>query len=96
MYNSDFSKIQSTQAYMAGMRPVLNKRALFSDMSSEFVCPPDPNPYSIVTIKFRAAKNNIDMLDKVSKERIGSEFAKILMSDNCEEAINNNCKMKNY
>lgn len=60
MYNSDFSKIQSTQAYMAGMRPVLNKRALFSDVSSEFVCPPEPNPYSIVTIKFRAAKNNID------------------------------------
>lgn len=50
MYNSDFSKIQSTQAYMAGMRPVLNKRALFSDVSSEFVCPPEPNPYSIVTI----------------------------------------------
>lgn len=45
---------------MAGMRPVLNKRALFSDVSSEFVCPPEPNPYSIVTIKFRAAKNNID------------------------------------
>ena len=60
MYNSDFYKIQSTQAYMAGMRPVLNKRALFSDVSSEFVCPPEPNPYSIVTIKFRAAKNNID------------------------------------
>ncbi len=67
MYNSDFSKIQSTQAYMAGMRPVLNKRALFSDMSSEFVCPPDPNPYSIVTIKFRAAKNNIDKVYFVCK-----------------------------
>ncbi|MDD5852991.1 MAG: glycoside hydrolase family 13 protein [Lachnospiraceae bacterium] len=67
MYNSDFSKIRSTQAYMAGMRPVLNKRALFSDMSSEFVCPPDPNPYSIVTIKFRAAKNNIDKVYFVCK-----------------------------
>lgn len=52
---------------MSGMRPVLNKRALFSDMSSEFVCPPDPNPYSIVTIKFRAAKNNIDKVYFVCK-----------------------------
>ena len=52
---------------MSGMRPVLNKRALFSDMSSEFVCPSDPNPYSIVTIKFRAAKNNIDKVYFVCK-----------------------------
>ena len=42
------------------MRPVLNKKALFTDTTSEFVCPSDPNPYSILTIKFRAAKNNID------------------------------------
>lgn len=46
--------------------------------------------FSIEQNTLIAAKNNIDMLDKVSKERIGSEFAKILMSDNCEEAINNN------
>ena len=64
MLYSDLSRIQNNQTYMSGMRPVLNKRALFSDMSSEFVCPPDPNPYSIVTIKFRAAKNNIDNIDR--------------------------------
>lgn len=60
MQYGDLNKIEINQHYMSGMRPVFNKRALFSDMSSEFVCPPDPNPYSIVTIKFRAAKNNID------------------------------------
>ncbi|MDD6656166.1 MAG: glycoside hydrolase family 13 protein [Lachnospiraceae bacterium] len=67
MLYSDLSRIQNNQTYMSGMRPVLNKRALFSDMSSEFVCPPDPNPYSIVTIKFRAAKNNIDKVYFVCK-----------------------------
>ena len=67
MLYSDLSRIQNNQTYMSGMRPVLNKRALFSDMSSEFVCPSDPNPYSIVTIKFRAAKNNIDKVYFVCK-----------------------------
>jgi len=67
MLYSDYSKIQMSSQYMTGMRPVLNKRALFSDMSSEFVCPPDPAPYSEVTIKFRAAKNNIDKVYFVCK-----------------------------
>ena len=60
MFYNQLSKLEQKQQYISSMRPVLNKRALFSDMSSEFVSPPDPNPYSIVTIKFRSAKNNID------------------------------------
>ena len=66
MFNH-LSRIEQTQQYISAMRPVLNKRALFSDTSSEFVCPPDPNPYSIVTIKFRSAKNNIDKVYFVCK-----------------------------
>ncbi len=66
LYNQ-LSKLEQKQQYISTMRPVLNKRALFSDMSSEFVSPPDPNPYSIVTIKFRSAKNNIDKVYFVCK-----------------------------
>lgn len=67
MLYSQLSKLEQNQQYISAMRPVLNKRALFSDTSSEFVCPPDPNPYSIVTIKFRSAKNNIDKVYFVCK-----------------------------
>jgi alpha-glucosidase len=66
LYNQ-LSKLEQNQQYISAMRPVLNKRALFSDTSSEFVSPPDPNPYSIVTIKFRSAKNNIDKVYFVCK-----------------------------
>ncbi len=67
MFYNQLSKLEQKQQYISSMRPVLNKRALFSDMSSEFVSPPDPNPYSIVTIKFRSAKNNIDKVYFVCK-----------------------------
>lgn len=67
MFYDQLSKLEQNQQYISAMRPVFNKRALFSDMSSEFVCPPDPKPYSIVTIKFRSAKNNIDKVYFVSK-----------------------------
>lgn len=60
MLYSQMTKLEQNQQYLSTIRPVLNKRALFSDMTAEFVCPPDPNPYSVVTIKFRAARNNID------------------------------------
>lgn len=67
MFYNQLSKLEQSQQYISAMRPVLNKRALFSDTSSEFVCPPDPSPYSIVTIKFRSAKNNIDKVYFVCK-----------------------------
>ena len=42
------------------MRPVLNKSALFSDSSADYVIPQEPNAYGLVTIRFRVAKNNVD------------------------------------
>ncbi len=60
MYDDAFTRLEQNQAYLSGMRPLFNKKALFSDTSSEFLCPPDPNPYSTVTVRFRAKKNNID------------------------------------
>ena len=67
MFFNELTRLEQNQQYISTMRPVFNKRALFSDMSGEFVCPPDPNPYSIVTIKFRSAKNNIDKVYFVCK-----------------------------
>lgn len=55
-----FLKAEQQQQYISGMRPILNKRALFSDMTEEFVTPAEPMPYGTVTIRFRSAKNNID------------------------------------
>ena len=46
--------------YITGMRPVLSKRALFSDTTGNFISPAEPAPYSEVTIRFRSKKNNLD------------------------------------
>lgn len=46
--------------YISSMRPVLSKRALFSDTTGNFISPAEPAPYSEVTITFRAKKNNLD------------------------------------
>ena len=51
---------ERNQLYISNMRPVFNRRALFSDMSPDYVIPAEPNPYSIVKIRFRTAKNNVD------------------------------------
>lgn len=46
--------------YISSMRPVLSKRALFSDTTENFITPAEPAPYSEVTIRFRSKKNNLD------------------------------------
>lgn len=48
------------QQYIANMRPVFNRRALYSDTTGEYVIPAEPSPYDRVTIRFRTAKNNVD------------------------------------
>ena len=48
------------RAYLAAARPIFNKNALFSDMTADYISPAEPDPYSIVTIKFRAFKNNVE------------------------------------
>ena len=40
---SQFQKAERHQQYIAGMRPVINKEALFSDMTEDYVCPPEPS-----------------------------------------------------
>lgn len=52
--------------YIFTMRPSLNKKALFSDTTSEYVSPMEPKPGEEVLIKFRTAKNNVDMVTLIA------------------------------
>ena len=47
---------------MMSMRPVLKKSALFSDGTADYRIPMEPKAGDIVTIRFRAAKENVDMV----------------------------------
>lgn len=64
---SHFQKIEKNQQYLSSMRPVFSRRALFSDMTEDYVCPPEPSAYGEVTIHFRTKRNNIDRVFFVSK-----------------------------
>lgn len=55
-----FSKMEQNQHYISNMRPVFNKKALFSDMTQDYVYPPEPSAYEEITVKFRTEKNNVD------------------------------------
>lgn len=55
-------EINRTQQYIMRMRPILQKEALFSDGTKDYRIPPEPKAYETVTIRFRAAKNNVDMV----------------------------------
>lgn len=55
-------RIGYNQQYIATMRPVFNRRALFTDTTEQFVTPAEPSKYDLVTIRFRTAKNNIDRI----------------------------------
>jgi len=66
----DFDRVlraEKNRQYIEGMRPVFNRKALFSDTTEDYVSPAEPNPYSQITIRFRAATNNIDRVFLVNK-----------------------------
>ena len=59
----DFSKsfrAEQSNHYITTMRPLFNRRALFSDMTEDFVTPMEPNKFAQVKIKFRTEKDNVD------------------------------------
>ncbi len=60
-------KLEKDRNYIENMRPVFNRRALFADTTGEYVIPAEPEPNSIVTIKFRTAKNNVDRVLLVNR-----------------------------
>ena len=64
MEDKDF--IRLNQYYIAGMRPILRKHALYSDVSDNYISPAYPAPGEDVSIRFRCASNNIDTVYLVS------------------------------
>ncbi len=66
----DFERImkaEEQQQYITRMRPLLKKRALFSDTTEDFVTPSQPRSYDEIKIRFRAGINNIDRVYFVCK-----------------------------
>ncbi len=66
----DYEKLLRTeynQQYISSMRPVLNRRALFSDTTKYYVTPAEPKSYDLVTIRFRTARNNVDRVFFIHK-----------------------------
>ena len=55
-------EINRTQKYIMQERPVFNKEALFSDGTKDYRTPAEPNENETVTIRFRTAKDNVDLV----------------------------------
>ena len=53
-------RLKANNTYIQNMRPALNRRALFSDTTNDYVTPYEPKVDERITIKFRAGKNNLD------------------------------------
>lgn len=64
---SQYAELEKRLYYVGSMKPLLNKRALFSDTTSDYVTPSEPAKGEKVTIRFRTAKNNVDTVVLISK-----------------------------
>ena len=67
-------RIEHNFQYIYGMRPVFNKRALFSDGTKDYCFPQEPKAGDVVTIRFRTGKNNVDRVYLLHKETILMTF----------------------
>lgn len=52
--------LENNRLYIDTMRPVFNKRALFTDTTEDYLSPAEPAPFDKVTVRFRTARNNVD------------------------------------
>ncbi len=57
---SNMKKKKKKIFYIQNMKPVMNREALFSDETGNFRLPAEPEKFSTVRIRFRAAASNID------------------------------------
>lgn len=55
-------ELNKVQQYIMQMRPILRKQALFSDGTKDYRIPAEPKENEKVTIRFRTAKNNVDVV----------------------------------
>lgn len=61
--NVPFYKMSSalkTQLYMDNLTVIFNPQALFSDGTSSYRIPPEPEAYETVKLRFRAGRENVD------------------------------------
>ena len=80
----DLNNVLRAQEYINKIRPVFNKRALYSDETAQYRTPMEPEPGDIVTVRFRTLKNNVDAVYfisgtirkemKVEKSREGFDY----------------------
>ena len=64
----DLSRIER---YMMQMRPVLSKKALFSDGTKDYRSPAEPRENDKVTIRFRAWKRTVFLLFQSRNRNFG-------------------------
>ena len=55
-------KFNSVENYILQMRPILRKRALFSDGTSDYRIPAEPKAGEHVKLRFRTATDNVDLV----------------------------------
>lgn len=53
-------KLELNKLYIQRMRPVLDRKALFSDTTEGYVSPAEPKLYDRIKIRFRGGRNNLD------------------------------------
>ena len=64
----NLNEYEKKQIYITTMRPVLNKKALFSDATAGYLQPMEPDPGDEVTVYFRTAKNNVDSVTIITNQ----------------------------
>ena len=62
MKYQSIEKLNRVQQYIMQTRPILQKEALFSDGTKDYRIPAEPKENEWVTIRFRTAKDNVDMV----------------------------------
>lgn len=62
----DLNNVLRVQEYINKMRPVFNKRALYSDETAQYRTPMEPEAGDVVTVRFRTMKNNVDAVYFIS------------------------------
>ena len=63
-----YFELEKSSQYISSMRPLLNKRALFSDTTADYISPIEPKTGEEVAIRFRTARNNVDTVNLVIGE----------------------------
>lgn len=56
----NFTPIERKHIYISSVRPVLDRKALFSDTTSGYLTPAEPEENDTISIRFRTAHNNVD------------------------------------